>query len=86
MYLHRICSPAVPYRNAFGADMIPAQDEELWKRHELKPGDECPFCGAPLALWHERSIFTLFRSRHWVRCSSLACDFAVRLIKPQNRA
>jgi hypothetical protein len=61
--------------------MIPSQDAQLWAMHKLKPGDQCPFCGALLAVRRERTFFTLFRVTHWVRCSSLGCEFSVRRTK-----
>jgi hypothetical protein len=57
--------------------MIFGLDNELWKHHNLRPGDMCPFCGALLMLRRERSLWTLFRVRLWVRCSHETCNFAV---------
>jgi hypothetical protein len=59
--------------------MIVGEDNDLWNHHDLKPGDLCPYCGTRLTLRRERSFWTLFRTKLWVRCSKEACDFAVPL-------
>jgi hypothetical protein len=61
--------------------MIPNQDAALWARHNLQPGDTCPYCGGLLALFQKRSLLTLFKRRMWLGCGSGACNFAIRLIR-----
>ena len=58
--------------------MIPWEDEELWLHHNLKEGDACPFCDEKLVVLPERSFFTRFWPRSWLRCSASACEFALR--------
>jgi len=58
--------------------MITRQDEELWARHNLKPGDKCPFCGELLSLVADQGFFAWFWPRSWLRCSAVSCEFALR--------